>query len=80
MATVGRDVVVAQPTAHIGAMIAGNSGRPGGAVGEPGDVAHDKIHAGHSTQEEDMVSTWLLSECGGGNRDSGRWREEASAV
>ena len=26
------------------------------------------------------MSTWLLSECGGGNRDSGRWREEASAV
>lgn len=47
---------------NIGAMIAGNNGRPGGAVGEPGGIATEKVHAGHKTQEEDVVSSWLLSE------------------
>ena len=46
----------------IGAMIAGNNGRPGGAVGVPGGIDVHKVHARHTTQEEDVVSSWLLSE------------------
>ena len=53
--------------ARIGTMVAGNSGRPGGACGA---VVHvdgtqigvaQKLHARHTTQEEDVVSNWLLT-------------------
>ena len=45
---------------RIGTMVAGNSGRPGGACGQAnGSVAN--LHAGHSTQEEDVVSNWLIT-------------------
>jgi hypothetical protein len=45
---------------RIGTMIAGNSGRPGGACGQAnGSVTN--LHAGHGTQEEDVVSNWLIT-------------------
>jgi hypothetical protein len=50
------------PSERIGVMVAANSGRPGGACGMVKCV--DNIHARHSTQEEDMVSNWMLSEAG----------------
>lgn len=50
----------------IGALVAGNSGRPAGAVGLPTELCHDNVHGRHRTQEEDLVSTWLVAECGGG--------------
>jgi len=53
-------------SAHLGLMVAGNSGRPGGACGyfgeAPGQVR--QIHAHHTTQEEDVFSNWMLSEAG----------------
>ena len=50
----------------IGIMIAGNSGRPGGYCGRDGHV--DNIKATYSTQEEDMISNWMITECGGGQK------------
>jgi len=48
------------PNARIGTMVAGNSGRPGGSCGEfNGNAA--KLHPYHTTQEEDVVSNWLLT-------------------
>jgi len=46
-----------------GMMIAGNSGRPGGNVGDVSGIGPDmtKVRADHTTQEEDLVSNWLLS-------------------
>ena len=52
------------PGLRIGTMLAGNSGRPGGACGAGPHCARPdlaKLHAGHSTQEEDVVSNWLLT-------------------
>ena len=43
-------------------MIAGNSGRPGGAIGNP-DGSVGQLHASYSTQEEDVVSNWLITMC-----------------
>ena len=45
-----------QPSSPIGIMVAGNSGRPGGACGNVGGKVRD-ISARHSTQEEDIVSS-----------------------
>ena len=47
------------PTAHIGTMVAGDSGRPGGACGDGTDMRF--LRANHLTQEEDVVSNWLLT-------------------
>lgn len=47
-----------------GIVIAGNSGRPGGAVGPRYNeltVHNDSIRTDHTTQEEDVVSAWLSS-------------------
>ena len=50
------------PTLRIATLVASNSGRPGGACRAlNGDVEHRKLHAGHRTQEEDVVSNWLLT-------------------
>ena len=49
------------PAAKIGTMVAGNSGRPGGACGLPDGTARS-LHAEHGTQEEDVVSNWLITE------------------
>ena len=46
----------------IATLVASNSGRPGGSCRKlDGGVDHDKLHAGHRTQEEDVVSNWLLT-------------------
>ena len=47
-------------------MIAGNSGRPAGGCGDRNRV--QKIHAHHRTQEEDVFSSWMLTECTSGAR------------
>jgi hypothetical protein len=45
-------------------MVAANSGRPGGAVGLlEGGV--EKVHAGHTTQEEDVIANWLVASTAG---------------
>ena len=44
----------------IGTIIAGNSGRPGGACGNF-DGTLDKIHPNHRTQEEDIISNWFMT-------------------
>lgn len=49
----------APATRRIGTMVAGNSGRPGGACGLRDAVR--ALHAAHRTQEEDIVSDWLLT-------------------
>ena len=47
---------------RIATMVAGNSGRPAGACGfEDGTIR--KLHAGHTTQEEDVVSNWMATAC-----------------
>lgn len=51
------------PGSRIGLVIAGNSGRPGGACGHMDKFNRpyvDSLHH-HSTQEEDVVSNWLLT-------------------
>ena len=48
----------------VGIMVAGNSGRPAGSVGRDDDVVCGKVHEGHKTQEESVVSSWMLGECG----------------
>lgn len=45
-------------------MVAGNSGRPAGSVGLDDKVDCSKVHEGHTTQEESVVSSWMLGECG----------------
>jgi hypothetical protein len=40
-------------------MVAGNGGRPGGAVGDWENGTAQEVHANHATQEEDIVSAWL---------------------
>lgn len=62
------------PPKKIGVMVAGNSGLPGGNVGKKGtDVTlnHDNINANHTTQEEDIVSTWLTATCFSTNLEIG---------
>ena len=51
------------PGSRIGLVIAGNSGRPGGACGHMDKLNRpyvDSLHH-HATQEEDVVSNWLLT-------------------
>ena len=65
MATCGYIYFSKRKDMQIGAMIAGNSGRPGGAIrGLDGHVRLGSVHGGHKTQEEDMVSNWLLTTAG----------------
>ena len=46
---------------RVAILIAGNAGRPGGACRDlSGKHEPAKLHAGHKTQEEDLVSNWLL--------------------
>lgn len=47
---------------RVGVMVAANSGRPCGACGMRGRLR--TIHPNHGTQEEDMVSNWMLTEAG----------------
>jgi hypothetical protein len=57
------------PDEKMGVMVAANSGRPGGAVGllGGGGVDRAQVKTGHRTQEEDVLSAWLVAECGEGN-------------
>jgi hypothetical protein len=53
----------------VGLMVAGNSGRPAGDVGDDDRVAGktepcDTVHWDHKTQEESVVSSWMFGECG----------------
>ena len=65
MATCGYIYFLKGKAMRIGAMIAGNSGRPGGAIrGLDGRPRLGSVHGGHKTQEEDMVSNWLLTTAG----------------
>ena len=69
LTSVGCELQAADPALRIGTMVAGNSGRPGGACGcleqTPGGrglrVIASKLHCHHKTQEEDVVSNWLLT-------------------
>ena len=48
----------------IGVMVAGNGGRPGGAIYKPWFASPQKrlegVHPGHRTQEENVVAAWLV--------------------
>lgn len=55
------------PSKKIGILIAGNNGRPGGKCGNidsrgNGYIEPKDIHAYHKTQEEDVVSNWIITE------------------
>lgn len=62
-ANVAFDYQKTHPTNKLGIMIAGNSGRPGGDIGKA-DGTVQKVHHNHRTQEEDLVSSWLMGEAG----------------
>eukprot|EP00658_Telonema_sp_P-2_P001117 TRINITY_DN10422_c0_g1_i1.p2 TRINITY_DN10422_c0_g1~~TRINITY_DN10422_c0_g1_i1.p2 ORF type:complete len:167 (+),score=34.18 TRINITY_DN10422_c0_g1_i1:417-917(+) len=51
-----------RPELKVGLMVAANSGRPGGSCGVRGGVR--AVHPRHSTQEEDVVSSWLIATAG----------------
>ena len=59
--TVAYKNYIADKDSKIGIMIAGNSGRPGGRCGWTKEVRD--IHPYHTTQEEDMTSNWMITEC-----------------
>ena len=49
----------------IGVMIAGNSGRPGGAIYKPWFASPEQrlaegVHPGHRGQEESVLAAWLV--------------------
>ena len=46
---------------RIATVLAANSGRPGGAIRAETARGAVHVHGGHSTQEEDVVSNWLLT-------------------
>ena len=64
------DLVERNPRAKVGVMVAGNSGRPAGAIGDPlahvPTIKHDtawRAYEGHlKTQEESVVAEWLYGE------------------
>lgn len=62
ISNVGVEIQREDRTRRIGTMVAGNSGRPGGACGNA-DGTVDKLHVNHSTQEEDVVANWLITAC-----------------
>jgi hypothetical protein len=62
----GAQLHLEDPTLRIATVIASNSGWPGGACRDiSGEIDKYQIHDHHYTQEEDIVSNWLLtaSEC-----------------
>jgi hypothetical protein len=61
--TVALEAAREAPGEGIGLMVAANSGRPGGAVGLTDRVDHSQVHPNHRTQEEDIMSAWLIGEC-----------------
>ena len=62
LTNVGVQLHQENPERKIATMVAGNSGRPGGACGLP-DGTVQYLHAYHTTQEEDVVSNWLTTAC-----------------
>ena len=50
------------PEMKIALVVAANAGRPGGALGCGKDIFQDKIHEGHTTQEEDIVFARIAGE------------------
>lgn len=46
---------------RFGTMIAGNSGRIAGACGNTVRMRFQHIHRGHTTQEENIVSNWVMT-------------------
>ena len=56
-------------------MIAANSGWPGGECGVRGGVR--SVHAGHTTQGEDIVANWIAAVAG---RDWRAWDGHAKAA
>lgn len=52
----------------IGVMIAGNSGRPAGKLGQS-DGTVKGVKPSHTTQEEDMISNWLITRDGENNHN-----------
>jgi len=62
MTNIGYTLHMQNPNWRFATLVAGNSGRPGGAVGQA-DGTVDKLHAGHRTQEEDIVANWLITTC-----------------
>ena len=67
MRNVGLELWDADHDLRIGTMVAANSGRPGGACGACDHSSGTAVgvaralHANHKTQEEDVVSNWLLT-------------------
>jgi len=58
---IGFDLSTTHKT-KVGILIAGNSGRPGGSIYSSTDILDYKnIHLYHKTQEEQVVSNWLLT-------------------
>jgi hypothetical protein len=57
-----RDMLKAGQPRSIATVVAGNSGRPAGACGFK-DGTIRKLHAEHTTQEEDVVSNWMTTAC-----------------
>lgn len=48
---------------NIATVVASNSGRPGGACRKrDGTLDTKKVHENHKTQEEDVVSNWMIAE------------------
>lgn len=59
-------IAASTPRSRIGLLIAGNSGRPGGACGHMSRSSlpycdRKDLRSNHSTQEEDIISNWLLT-------------------
>jgi hypothetical protein len=56
------EMLKAGQSRSIATVVAGNSGRPAGACGfEDGTIR--QLPAGHTTQEEDVVSNWMTTAC-----------------
>ena len=59
-----REWTASGQVSRIGVMIAGNSGRPGGSIYKPWFSSPQQrlqgVHPGHRTQEESILSSWLV--------------------
>ena len=59
-----REWTASGQVSRIGVMIAGNSGRPGGSIYKPWFSSPQQrlqgVHPGHHTQEESILSSWLV--------------------
>ena len=58
----GYRLSLADRSARIATLVASNSGRPGGACRSvSGELDPQKVHPNHTTQEEDVVSNWVIT-------------------